>query len=194
MNLTIDECIRKLNKYSHLGKEILPNGRILIGRAPHIAPHAWLHSYGAGLTEEEIAELEYTLKIPIIPDFKVFLKESNGLDLFVTTFIIYGMRRNNARDLENSWQPFNILTPNIPERPKNAKKTYLFIGAYKWDHSYLYIDSDSMKVHFCSRFDATSLKEWENFEVMLDEEVSRIISLFDKDGVRIDSKHSTLPI
>jgi|SRR6185437_11554521 len=182
----------KLENYSYLGKEILPNGSRLIGRAPHIAPHAWLHKFGAGLNDEEIMELEIGIQIP--SEFKRFLEFSNGLNIFVSVFCIYGKRYNYIRNIENSWQPFDIIAPNTFERPKNAKKNYLFIGVYSWDGSGIYLDIETGKAHYHERYDATSLFEWGSFEEMLNSEVNRIISLFDKKGVKIDPNKPTIPI
>ena len=184
----------KLENYSFLGKEILSNGRHLIGRAPHIAPQAWLHKFGAGLNEKEIIELELEIKIPIPSEFRKFLKLTNGLNIFVSAFCIYGKRNNYIRNIENSWQPFDIVTPNTFERPKNAKRSNLFVGTYSWDGSGVYIDVETGKVHYHKRFDATSLLEWDNFGEMLSSEIERIIALFDKNGIKIDPNKPTTPV
>ena len=58
----------------------------------------------------------------------------------------------------------------------------------------MYIDRNSGKVHFCERWDSTSLFEWNSFEEMLLSETTRIITLFDENGVIIDEDLPTTPI
>jgi hypothetical protein len=182
-----------LDSYRVFGEKRLENGAYLIGRAPHIAPNAWLHSLYTGLSLNEIKELENVLNKPIPDCYRSFLKKSNGLKLFNTTFCLDGLRRSYGRGLDDVWQPFDIRTPNISERPKNAADSFFFIGGYDWDGSLLYIDTYTDKVHLCDRDNAISLYEWNDFESMLKSEILRIINLFDSKGKEIDSSISTLP-
>ena len=114
------DILKFLDSYRLLGEKRLENGAYLIGRAPHIAPHAWLHSLYSGLSLNEIKELEVILNRPIPNDYRSFLEKSNGLNIFNTTFCLDGLRKNFGRSIDDAWQPFNIKTPNISERPKNA--------------------------------------------------------------------------
>lgn len=180
--------------YQYLGKEELPNGTLLIGKAPHIAPMAWLHSIYAPLKLTEIEQLEEDCKHTISDDYKDFLLTTNGLAVFNTTFSLYGKRDNYIRNVENAWQPFDIVTPNTFERPKNAKHNFIIIGSYSYDGSKLYIDNVSGKVYLCDRYDATPLYEWSNFETMLASEIARLCTLFDEEGKKLVKSKSTLPI
>lgn len=181
--------------FDFLGTEICENGTLLIGRAPHIAELAWLHSIYPTLNEEDINHLEKELNQKIPDSYQRFLtKYSNGLGLFVSKFSLYGLRKQLGRGLDAVRQPYSIITPNTHERPDNAKDSYLFIGGYSWDGSKIYIDTETNKVHYCDRWDATSLYEWSSFEAMLNSEIPRMISLFDKNGVIINDDLYTTPI
>jgi len=188
------DILKFLGSYRLLGEKRLNNGTCLIGQAPHVAPNAWLHSIYPGLNLNEIKELESILDKTIPDCYRSFLENSNGLKLFNTTFCLDGLRKSYGRGLDDVWQPFDIRTPNMSERPKNAADCFFFIGGYDWDGSLLYIDSHTQKVHLCRTDDATSLYEWDSFEIMLESEIRRIIKLFDSEGKEINPKISTLPI
>jgi hypothetical protein len=184
-----------LKGYNYLGKKELSDGAVLIGKAPHIAPQAWLHRIYAPLTIDQIDELQKDCKRVIPLDYKKFLFATNGLGVFNTTLSLYGKRTNYIRNVENAeGQPFNIITPNTVERIKNLGDNKLIIGSYSYDGSKLYIDNVTNKVHLSDRYDATSLYEWSNFDEMLDSEIKRLITLFDNDGKKVDKNRSTLPI
>jgi len=183
-----------LDDYKVFGEKRLENGTYLIGKAPHIAPNAWLHSIYSGLDINELNDLEKILDKPIPKSYKSFLEKSNGLKIFNTTFCLYGLRRNYNRSIDNVWQPFDIRTPNITERPKNAANNFFFIGGYNWDGSLLYIDNHTDKVHLCHRDDANSIYEWNSFDNMLESEILRIITLFDGQGKKVNPHITTLPI
>lgn len=189
------KAVGLLNDFNYLGEKHLDNGTVLIGKAPHIAPLAWLHTIYAVLNEEEIGLLEKKLGCVIPFIYKNFLQTTNGLNVFNGTLSLFGFRKNYNRTVDNILgQPFDIIVPNVLERPYNAKGNVFIIGSYNWDGSYLYIDTKTNKVHLCERNDATSLLQWPDFETMIEREIPRLISLFDKEGKEIDEAKSTLPI
>ncbi|MDP4204239.1 MAG: SMI1/KNR4 family protein [Bacteroidota bacterium] len=183
-------------KFEYLGIEkSISTGETLIGKAPHIAPAAWLNSIYLPLRENDVKLLEDELGTNIPIDYRNFLtKFSNGLDILVGTFSLDGLRRNYIRSVDESRQPFSIITKNIEERPYNAKDSYFFIGGYKWDGSCIYIDKETNIVHYCDRDDATSLFQWNSFEEMLISELHRTYLLFDDKGVKINEDVWTTPI
>jgi hypothetical protein len=189
-----NEILMRLKEYKPLEEEHLSDGTHLIGKAPHIAPLAWLHTIYPGLTDENISELEEKIGVSIPDSYKDFLRLSNGLNVFNTTLSLFGLRKNYDRSHDQVWQPFDILTPNLRERPENARSNVFIIGSYDWDGSYLFIDRKTNKVHLCDRDDAASLYEWPNLEVMLRSEIDRLITLFDKNGKELYADTSTLPI
>jgi hypothetical protein len=190
-----EEVKIELYKFENLGIETSENGAILIGKALHIAPLAWLNEIYPVLNEEDILLIEKELKTEVPLDYKNFLINfSNGLKIFVATFSLYGLRKVLGRSVEASRQPFSIFTSNSYEKPENSKEHYFFIGGYNWDGSKLYIDKTTNKVHYCDRWDATSLFEWDSFEEMIVSEVKRITNLFDEKGVILDENMYTTPI
>ncbi len=191
----VEEVKKELFKFKHLGEEITPNGALLIGRAPHVAPLAWQHSIYPTLSDPDVSKLERKLNMPIPGSYRWFLQNgSNGLDVFVAEFYLYGLRKDLGRSIEASRQPYSPDISNIDERPKNAKKSYFFIGGYKWDGSKLYIDTDSNQVHFSDRWDATSLFRWNSFEEMLLSEIKRLVKLFDENGKIVNANLYTTPV
>lgn len=183
-----------LNKFSNLGKKNTDNGDILIGNPSEQKPYWWLNIIYRKVDENQVCELEKLLDTSIPESYKDFLINfGNGLDILDGTLALYGYRLNNSRVLGN-YQPYSLRTPNISERPKNAKQNYFFIGTYNWDGSNLYIDKETGKVHFCARRDAKSLYEWASLEDMLLEEIPRIYKHFTDDGKELDETVSTLPV
>lgn len=183
-------------RYSHRGtRKIEVTGALLIGHAPHVAPEAWLNSVYPCLSEQEIIELEKLLGTTIPREYCHFLQHiSNGVDVLVTELCLYGKRSNYIRtSTDATRQPFNICDL-VREKPRNADENMFFIGSYSWDGSKLYIDKRDNQVYFCQRDDCTTLKSWPSLEEMLLDEIPRLYSLFDDNGVQLDGNQSTLPI
>lgn len=184
-----------LYKYKNLGESKSYDGAVLIGKAPHNGPKAWLNILYPVLTEEELRFLSEELKTEIPEEYSSFLLNfSNGMNVLSSTFSLYGLRRQIDRNLEaNVRQPYSIITPNIYERPENSKPSYFFIGGYNWDGSHLYIDKETNIVHCCERWDATSKKQWNSLEEMIISELERLYTFFDDKGVEIDEYNPTIP-
>ena len=189
-----EEIKKELLKFKDLGLETSENRTLLIGRAPHIAELAWLNEIYPVLNLEDIVQFEEEFKIKIPDVYKFFLLNySNGLNVFVSTLSLFGIRKKLGRSIEDSRQPFDLKTSNVYERPNNSQESFFFIGSYNWDGSRLYIDTSTNKVHYCDRYSAISLVEWDSFEIMLRFEIRRIIKLFDNDGVEIEEDIDTTP-
>lgn len=182
--------------FSELGEKKFENGRTIeYGYAPEVAEQAYMVELFSTLTNSELADLEAKLNSNIPSQYRDFLSTgSNGLILFYGYFSLYGYVKKNDRSMEAVPQPFPLDIPNIYERPANSKKNYFFIGGYRYDGSQLYIDTSTGKVHYCKMKDATSLYCWNSFDEMLESEIPRIISLFDKHGRIEGSKSKTLPV
>lgn len=183
-------------RYSHLGvQKVEVTGALLMGRASHIAPEAWLNSVYPCLSEQETVELERQLGTTIPPEYRHFLQNiSNGADVLVTTFCLYGKRIGYMRTLTDAArQPFNICDLAY-EKPRNVNENIFFIGGYDWDGSKLYIDKRNNKVCFCSRYDSTPLKLWASLEEMLLDEIPRLYLQCDDNGIPLDENQSVLPV
>lgn len=189
----LEKVFNILFNYKDLGDKILENKTHLIGKAPHIAPEAWLHCIYPPLKTEEIDFLQKEISKPIPKEYDLFLQRTNGLNIFNTTLSLFGVRKNYKRDLNNVWQPFDIVAPNTIEAPPKADSNIFIIGGYDWDGSYLFIKSNDNSVHLCKKENLKSLYSWNSFSHMLESEVKRLTTLFDKKGKEINPDESTLP-
>lgn len=194
----IDKVIfdKLMMRYSHLGtRKVEATGAFLIGHAPHIASEAWLNSVYPCLSERDTLELEALLGTTIPPEYRHFLQNiSNGMNVLVDEFCLFGKRKNYIRtSMDATRQPFS-LSDALEEKPRNATTDMFFIGGYSWDGSKLYIDKRDNKINFCQRYDCTPQKSWSNLEEMFLDEIPRLYSLFDDNGIPYDETQSTLPI
>jgi len=190
----LDEINSLLFRFSKLGINKSLLGATLIGKAPHIAPEAWLNCIYPVISSNEIEALEQEIGIKMPSSYVMFLNTfSNGLTVLTDTLCLFGKRAFfNRSNTEYVRQPYDIVNINKYERPKNASDEMLFIGSYDWDGSYLYMMPDQT-VHFCHRKDATSLYSWESLYTMLIDEIKRLYGLFDSNGVQIDETVPTVP-
>jgi hypothetical protein len=165
----------------------------LLQKTPHIGSDAYLHAFYDGLTDAEISELEKSIGREIPSELKAFYKEYNGLDLFSGSISIFGLRKNHARDVSATWQPYDLRTPNIDERPMDATSDMVFFGAYDWDGSYLFVRSDGTNIYRCERDSCKPINSWESVETFLSAETIRLNSLFDASGQQINPDQPTTP-
>lgn len=176
-----ENILRMLERHKSLGSKIAKNQARLIGHVPDVAPLAYLHEIYQGLTREEINKLKDKLGVELPGIYEEFLRISNGLYIFSGNLNLYGFVERFYRDVDFP-QPFDLLTPNTVERPKDAKSSFCFIGGYKKDGSRLYIDNKTLNVYRCSRQSARPLNKWWDFWEMLNSEVLRLDRLFDDQG------------
>lgn len=164
------------------------------GHIPRIAPEAYNIYTFVPLTEEQLALVEQSIGREIPCQYRTFLTNvSNGLFIFDRGLFLYGLQGSINRKL-GIQGPFDLSDPNVYERPKNADKSCFFFASYSKDGSRLYMKDDSDKVYYCARRDATPLKEWNSFSEMLIEEIQRLKSLHDAEGMLKSTRRSTLPI
>lgn len=123
--------------------------------------------------------------------FSDFLKRANGLRVFSGHLYICGLRTNYARSGAAAWQPYSILTPNLHERPRNAKTSHFFIGGHEPYGYRLYMDTASGHVYRCTERSVKPKHEWPSFEDMLESEMQRLALLFDGQGRQIDPEQPT---
>ena len=180
-----------LKKYENLGTKETKYA-YLIAKAPHIGKEAWLHSVFKPISKHQIEEMNSIInKIPSV--YEEFLLSANGFSIFGTTLSLYGYRFNYKRDLENIWQPFDLIELNNNDRPSDSKDSFFFIGSYDWDGSYIYINKDNLKVFRCTQESSTPITSWECFDDFLDKEILRISKLFNNYGEEIDENKETTP-
>jgi hypothetical protein len=182
----LDNILQIIDSYKHLGERVLSNGTRLVGRAPHIAPEAWLHEVYRPLSDQEVCRVETELGRTMPPEFSSFLQRCNGLGLFSGSLSIYGLRSSYERTGDAVWQPFDISTPNVDERPRGSKTSFLFVGGYSDDGSQLYIDGADLKVYRCKQRTTKPINQWPNFAAMMQGEVQRFSTLFGQDGKELN--------
>ena len=164
------------------------------GHVPLIAPEAYNIYTFAPLTEERLALLEQNIGREIPCQYRTFLTHvSNGMHIFSRCLNLDGLQGSINRKL-GIQGPFDLSDTNVYERPKNADSNCFFLGGYSYDGSLLYIKDDVSTVYYCARRDATPLKEWNSFSEMLIEEIQRLKSLHDTDGMLQVPREETLPI
>lgn len=180
-----------IQKYGTLGHEISDEWEA-IGKAPHIAPMAWLHRFYKGLSDTELVEMESQVKMKVPLVLREFYKWSNGLEFFNDVFSISGYVSLLRREVGH-WQPFPIVNDSL-ERPKNTNPNQFYFGGWSWDGSKAYIDVESGEIFRCLRKDATPVNKWNNFEEFLYSEHKRLCSIHDLEGKRFDLNKPTIPI
>ena len=189
------EIMKYIQTFGKYGCKEYENGTKLYGHAPFIAPKAYNFRVFSALSEQEIIKLEQDMHREIPIAYRSFLmKNANGMNLFNTTLSFYGMRKSYCRSSEAIPEPFSLSELNRFERPKNAKESHFFIGGYDNDLSKLYINTEDGTVHFCKRWDATSLLSWNSFEEMILSETRRLLSLHNDRGEILVPHEKTLPI
>jgi len=189
------EIMKYIQAFEKYGCKEYENGTKLYGHAPFIATKAYNFRIFSPVSEQEIVKLEQDMHREIPIAYRSFLmKNANGLNLFNTTLCFDGLRKSYCRSLDATPEPFSLSELNRFERPKNAKESYFFIGGYDSDLSKLYINSDDGTVHFCKRWDATSLLQWNSFEEMILSETRRLLTLHSDRGEALVSHEKTLPI
>lgn len=192
--MIFSDILSILESFSHLGEKKYSDGAKQIGYIPHKAPLAYLHVLFRPLTIEDIYRIEDVLHCSLPDQYKEFLFLTNGINLFSDSLSLDGLRTSYDRTGNGKIEPYDIQTPNIEERPKDAKNSFVFIGGYNFDGSHLYIDTNTGKVFRCERWHSLHiLNEWKDFWTMLSSEVERLNKLFDKDGRRIDPQKPTTP-
>ena len=192
--IKLEGIYNEVKKFSHLGEKFTENKSHLIANPYKDKPYFWLIALFSPISDDELLKLEEELSIP--DEYAKFLtKCCNGFDLFLGTLSLFGYRKNMKRiPSEAIQQPFNIVTTNIHERPKNSKNEYFFFGYYNWDGSLVYINTIDNSVCLCRKDDAAPLYTWNTFESFLESEIKRICSLFNEHGEEKEPDRSTLPI
>ena len=180
--------------YKRNGEQTLPNGTRLICPTPFVAPKAWLHQIFYPLNNADISELEAQLTSYIPSQYKAFLQEANGVNLFNTSLCFYGFRLhlNTRNSWETTAQPFSILTPNTIESRINCLSDVLVIGGYDWDGSELYMNPEN-EVFRVGLNSQAPINYLPSFEEMLKQEIERLTTLYDFDGRAIDEDQATVP-
>lgn len=192
MDINFNDIISSIESYKKLGYKVTETyGTKLYGHLPKNGPDAWLHEVFQPLSLDKIRELEEKINKQFNNEFASFLQTTNGLMLFNGELAIYGYRDSYNRARETRL-PYNLITPNTLERPKDSEEEYLFIGGYSFDGSMIYINLIDNKVFHCSRSESKNIFfEWNSLLSMLKSEFNYLRTYFDKNGYLIDENVDT---
>lgn len=181
-----------IRRYEHLGVRELPDGTLLVGHVPQIAPEAYLHIVFPRLLDAQVDGIESSIGIKLPEDLRELFLLCNGIELFAGSLSLLGLRTTYSRSVESAWQPYSIIEPNVEERTPGAPKSAVFFGFYNWDGSLLYAQSNTPLVHRCSRNSSAPIGTWASVGDMIAAEASRLSRLFDDDGNKIDKLAATV--
>src|SRR5690606_6913758 len=81
----------RLMQWQYLGIERFAGGAVKIGRVPHVAPLACLHTIFEPLKEEGLALLQEMLGRPLPVAVADFYRCTNGFKAFSDSICMYGM-------------------------------------------------------------------------------------------------------
>lgn len=167
------------DRWKSSGFELLADGTELIGRVPHVAPMAWLHSfYGTARTSDGAG-------VGAAPSaWRELLQIWNGFDLFSGAIYLYGRRTSYDRLGAGMYQPFDAVVQTNDFRRVTGLPGF-FIGGFSEDGSLLYAAPGSDEVSRVVRSPAaTVLQTWPSLADCIVTEAERLAPEFDAEGKR----------
>jgi hypothetical protein len=184
-----NRIIKTVNKWAPKGVKVLPTGVRLICPTPLVAPEAWLHVVFPNLSPIEIDTMEKKLGMLLPNDFQQFLLQANGLHLFSYRISIFGLRKTWAREGDEAWQPFNLVSHNYKnDRPHGSPTNVLYFGTYDDSWCFFELDGDSYRVGMTDRHHFRPTVYWPDFGTWLIDGTRYLESLFDGDGATRENK------
>ncbi|WP_322084994.1 SMI1/KNR4 family protein [Burkholderia sp. BCC1999] len=180
--------------FSSLGEDVAKNGTVLYGKCPHIGKDAYLHTLYPALTDAEIKILEEQIERKLPQQLVDFYGECNGFHYFVDTLIVYGLRSIAGRGADAFYQPYDMRTPNVDERIRDADEDAIFFAWYDWDGSLVYTRKNESAIYMCGNDSMKPVGKWSSLKEFLSEESERVLGLFDSKGILLDESASTLPV
>ncbi len=177
-----------LDAVKESGPERLEDGVLLVGNAPQITSMAVQHKIYKPLSDSEIDLLEGKIGA-IHPDLKRFYKEMNGLNLFVKTFCMFGVKSHNPVVGEvYALEPFDVVIKNVEERPALLSGGWTVVGGYADGGDYLVMDSLSGRVDRVSSDCSRMRVSWENLQAVLEQEGARLTQEYYQSGGNFPKK------
>jgi hypothetical protein len=141
------------------------DGTRCFGAVPKIGPLAWLYVIYPPLEEPAFPVLEQQLGRPVDEQYRAVLEQCNGLNLVADSLSLDGLVTEYNRSALMR-QPYDLVVPNVDERPADADDQAFFIGGYGRDGSLLYLGAEG-SVTRCSRDSALPLNNWPSLADML---------------------------
>ncbi|MEM6430489.1 MAG: SMI1/KNR4 family protein [Deinococcota bacterium] len=181
----IENLVTNLHTWDYLGHDE-KDGQVIIGypkahRNQAVGP--FMHIHFAGLTDEEISDVEAKYELTLPQDLKDLYTFSNGLGMFNKWVTIYGTELSRMPDKNFI---HNLDEVNIIAEARGQKEKHQFIigqrGAY---NAYLYLDTKTNLIHHAtSEEDLKPQFTWQHLSSLLTSEYGRLSALYDEAGHR----------
>jgi hypothetical protein len=178
--------LSRLTRWEPLGRRTSKSGATQIGRVPHVAPEAWLHSIFAPITAEE--QLSILDRCPTYSGSGLHEVhgEFNGVNLFSGNFFLYGRRSNYFRSPDNVL-PWDLINANQEVRGRLAPGALLVGGSNALSSGIDFVESPNRTITAVENRDWNKvLFEWPNLRDCILSELTRLSVLFDSQGRAID--------
>jgi hypothetical protein len=161
--------------------------------APWIAPQAYLHVIIKPADIATLSEIAGSIKLPQI--WQDTLSMQNGAILYSDAITIYGVRAPTALlNRRNVFEraPFSIVdeNENLSVKPRER---FVAIGGYSYNGTQAVLDRDSGTVLAIPRKSDKALCQWPDTDAWINEELTRLSMLFDRNGRILVSREHTLP-
>jgi hypothetical protein len=172
-----DALVQLLRSNAPADETTTAGGTLLLSNVSVETPMAYLHSIYPPLDRDAVQALQDELSVVIPEPYRRFLRTANGLDLFLSTVSLFGLRGAVARDMTEFDWPFSLVTPNVHERPRNLEEGALVIGSYSYDDSPIVLHHAHSSV-VCTTPDGDQLRAtWPDLDTFLKQEISRLADL-----------------
>jgi hypothetical protein len=168
-----EKILGPLEEWAHLGETKNDMGTRLIGHAPHIAPKAYVNVVYPPLGEDDLEEFSQRLGKPMPEQFKEFLLNANGLNVFSDALRVMGYRPLKRKPNAGVYDYAScIMTANAPRRINGVREQDTVVAWYKVDGSYVLLDESGKAVRFDPRDGGRVIQEWPDFDTWLSSEIA----------------------
>lgn len=161
--------------------------------SPWIAPQAYLHIVFKPADRVTLREISRIIKLP--QSWQDTLAVQNGAILYSDAISIYGVRSPTA--LLNRRDAFELPPCSIVDEnrswPVNPIERFVTIGGYSYDGTRAVLDRDNGSVLAILRKSERVLCRWPDPDTWINEELTRLSILFDREGKILVSREQTLP-
>lgn len=93
---------------------------------------------------------------------------------------------------DDAIQPYD-LSMHHSEVERFFPDKYLVIGSYNWDGSHIVYDLETTQIHRCKSYSSNVLNSWANLKTFLSDEIKRLTTFFDENGIEYDEDLPTTP-
>ncbi len=181
-----DDLVQLLRSNAPADEETTAGGTLLLSNVSLDTPMAYLHSVYPPLDRDTIQALQDELPLVLPEPYRRFLRIANGLDLFLSSISLFGVRGAIARDMTALDWPFSLLTPNVHERPAQLEAGAFVIGSYSYDDSPIVMHAAQTSV-VCTTPDGDQVRAtWPDLDTFLKQEIARLANLFQGNYTQLD--------